>query len=71
MQENWQDDQLSYHVVPAHPVVLESTYHNLYSIYELLEQGLVLQNQKCRISLTQGKNRIFKRSLSEDPVLIV
>jgi hypothetical protein len=46
---------------------------NIYSIYELLEhvKGPVLKNQSCRISVTQGNNRISERSLSEDPALIV
>ena len=38
--------------VLAHP--------NIYPIYELLAcvKGLVLQIQSCRISMTQGNNRI-------------
>ena len=45
---------------------------NSYPIYEVLEnmKGSVLQIQKCRIPMTQGNNRIFERSPSEDPVLI-
>ena len=34
-------------------------------------KGSVLQIQNYRISMTQGNNRISKRSPSEDPVLIV
>jgi hypothetical protein len=48
-------------------------YPNIYPICELLElvKGLVLQNQSCRISMTQGSNRISKRSPNEDSGLIV
>ena len=51
----------------------ELAHPNIYPIYELLEcmKGLVLQIQNYRISMTQGNNRISKRSPSEDPVLIV
>ena len=51
----------------------ELAHPNIYPIYELLEcmKGPVLQIQSCRISMTQGNNRISKRSPSEDPVLIV
>ena len=50
----------------------ELTHPNIYSIYELLEhvKGPVLQIQSCRISMTQGNNRISERSPSEVPVLI-
>ena len=46
---------------------------NIYPIYELLEcmKGLVLQIQNYRISMTQGNNRIFEKSLSAVLVLIV
>jgi hypothetical protein len=46
---------------------------NIYPICELLEgmKGPVLQNQNCRISMTQGNNRMSERSLGEDPVLKV
>ena len=45
---------------------------NIYPTNELLEcmKGLVLQIQNYRISMTQGNNRISKRSPSEVPVLI-
>ena len=45
---------------------------NIYPLYELLEhmKGPVLQNQSCKICMTQGNNRISKKSHSEDPVLI-
>ena len=51
----------------------ELSLSNIHSISELLEcmKGLVLQIQNFRISMTQGNNRIFKRSPSEVPVLII
>ena len=51
----------------------ELVHLNIYPIYELLEHGKgpVLWIQSCRISMTQGNNRISERSPSEDPVLIV
>ena len=51
----------------------ELTHPNIYPIYELLEcvKDPVLQSQSCRISMTQGNNRISERSPREDPVLIV
>jgi hypothetical protein len=51
----------------------ELTHPNIYPIYELLEsvKDPVLQSQSCRISRTQGNNRISERSPREDPVLIV
>ena len=38
----------------------EWAHPNIYPIYHLLEymKGLVLQIQSCRISMTQGNNRI-------------
>ena len=59
-QESWWADQLSYHPDPN-------------PIHGLLEHlnGLILQNQSCRIFMTQGNNRISKRSPGEHPVLIV
>ena len=41
-----------------------------YNLLELMK-GLVREIQSCRISRTQGNNRISERSLHEDPVLIV
>jgi hypothetical protein len=37
---------------------LELAHPNIYPIYELLEhlKALVLKNQSCRISMTQGNN---------------
>ncbi|KAL6033887.1 hypothetical protein STEG23_019606 [Scotinomys teguina] len=51
----------------------ELAHPNIHSIYELHEsvKGLVLQTQGCRISTTQGNNRISKRSPREDPGLMV
>lgn len=51
----------------------ELVHAYIFPIYELLEymKGLVLQNEICRISITQGSNRIYKRSPNGDPVLIV
>ena len=51
----------------------ESAHPIIYIICELLERvkGPVLQPQSCRISMTQGNNRITGRSPSEDPVLMV
>ena len=51
----------------------ELFHPNIYSIYELLEhvKGPVLQIQSCRISMTQGNNRISERSPNKDPVLTV
>lgn len=34
-------------------------------------EGLVLLIQSCRISITQGNNRITRRSPDKDPVLMV
>lgn len=52
---------------------LELAYPNIYLVYELLEhvKGLVLQNQSCRISMTQDNSKIPERSPGEDPVLMV
>ena len=51
----------------------ELAHTNKYPIYELLEhvKGWSLQNQSCRISMTQGSSRVWERSSSEDPVLIM
>lgn len=51
----------------------ELSHPNNYPMDELPELGksLLLQNQSCRISITQGSNRISKRNPGEDPVLIV
>jgi hypothetical protein len=45
----------------------------IYPIDEMLEhmEGLVLQIQNYRVSLTWGNNKISKRSPSDIPVLIV
>jgi hypothetical protein len=70
-QESWQTDN------PATQLQIqgfELAHLNIYSIYELLDfvKGLALQIQSCRISMTQGNNRISKRSpgRGRDPVLI-
>ena len=44
-----------------------------YPIEELLEcmKGSVLQIQNYRVSMTQGDNRISKRSPSEGPILMM
>ena len=41
-------------------------------IYELLERvkGLALQIQNCRISMTQGNNRITERKTGENLVVV-
>jgi hypothetical protein len=46
---------------------------NIYPMYEILEfvNELALQIQSSRISMTQGKNRLSEKSLSEEPVLMV
>ena len=51
----------------------ELAHPNIYPINELLvfTKGPALQIQNYRISMTQGNNRISKRSPSEVPVLIV
>ena len=51
----------------------ELAHPQIYLINELLEhvKSLVLLIQVCRISLTQGNNRISDRSPSEDLVLMV
>ena len=50
----------------------ELSHPNIYLTYELLAQeGPVLQIQSCKISMTQGNNRIPERSPSEDLVLVV
>ena len=68
-QESQQADQLR--TSQFHFQDLELAYPNIYPIGELLEsrKGLVLQIQNYRISITQGNNRICKRSPSEVPVL--
>lgn len=45
----------------------------IYPICELLKhgKGLLLQIQGCRVSMTQGNNRISERCPDEDPVLVV
>ena len=45
----------------------------MHIIFELLEyvKGPVPLIQRCRISMTQGNNRITGRSPDEDPVLMV
>lgn len=51
----------------------ELAHPNNYPMNELLELGksLLLQNQSCRISNTQGNIRISKKKPSEDSVLTV
>ena len=48
-------------------------YPNIHSICELLEhvKGPVLQILSYKISITQGGNKISKRSPTGDPVLLV
>jgi hypothetical protein len=50
----------------------ELAHPDIYTIYELPQywKGMVLQTQSCRISMTQGNNRISK-SPGEDPAFIV
>jgi hypothetical protein len=47
----------------------ELAHLKIYPIYVL--RGQVSQIQSCRISTTQGNNRVSERSLGEDSVLIV
>ena len=51
----------------------ELAYPNIYSICEFLKcmKGLALEIQSCKISMTQGNNRISERSPGEEPVLMV
>ena len=51
----------------------ELSHPQFYILCELLEcvKGSVLLIQSCRISTTQGNNRITGRSPSEDPILMV
>ena len=51
----------------------ELAHPNIHLIYDLPKhvKELVLQTQSCRISTSQGNNRISKRSPSEGPTLIV
>jgi hypothetical protein len=51
----------------------ELAHPKTYTICEPLEliKGLVLLFQSCRISMTQGNNRITGRSQDEDPILMV
>ena len=51
----------------------ELAHTKIYIICELLEhiKGPVLLIQSCRISMTQGNNRMPQRSPSEDPILMV
>jgi hypothetical protein len=46
---------------------------NIYLLYELLElvKESILHIQSCRISMTQGNNRVSERSAGENPVLIM
>lgn len=43
----------------------ELAHPNIYPTYELLERmkGQVLQNQSCRMSMTQSKNRLSQRGV--------
>lgn len=52
---------------------LESAHLNIYPISELLEHGKgpALRHNSYRISSTQPNNRIYERSLSEGPVLML
>ena len=67
----WTQDQLTSTQAQIQGFALD--HPNIYPIYELLEsvKDPVLQSQSCRISMTQGNNRISERSPSEDPVWIV
>lgn len=58
--------------IQVHIRGFELAHPNIYPIYELLEhvKGPVLQIQSFRISMTQGNNRITKRSPGEDTVLV-
>ena len=51
----------------------ELIYPNIYPTDELLEcmKWPVLQIQNYRVSMTQDKNKVSEKSLSEVPVLIV
>lgn len=50
--------EAQYHISPLKPLSLHG-------------KGPVQQNQSCRISMTQDKNRIFERRPGKDPVLMV
>ena len=51
----------------------ELSHPSIYPTYDLLERGkeLVLWNQSCRISMTQGNSTISECSFGEDPVIMV
>jgi hypothetical protein len=51
----------------------ESVHPQIYIISEWLgcKKWPVLLFQSCKISMTQGNNRITKESLNEDPILMV
>ena len=51
----------------------ELTHPTIYISCEWLGcvKGTILLIQSCRISMTQGKNRTTRRSLSKDPMLMV
>jgi hypothetical protein len=61
VQENWWAEQLSYQPKPKSRA-FELAYTNIQSIYELLEllNGSVLQNQSCRISMTQSNKQYIQ-----------
>ena len=71
IRESWHTDQLSYHHTPMQGS--ELAHPKIYIIYELLGcvKGPVLLIQSCKISMTQGNNRMTRRQPSEDPVLMV
>lgn len=56
----------------AQNLIYEFTHPNIHTIYNLQRhmKGLVLWIQICHISMTQGNNRISKKSSNEGPVSI-
>jgi hypothetical protein len=74
--KSWWADQLSFHSASDPGLLVGLPQHlriAIHCIYELLEQvkRLVLQIESCRISMTQGNNRISERSPIEGPRLIL
>ena len=55
---------------PATTQAQNQGYVLVHRIYDLLDhvKGCILQTQSCRTAMTQGNNRISKRSSREGPV---
>jgi hypothetical protein len=71
IRESWCTDQLSYQ--PGQMQGFELAHPKIYIRYEWLgcKKGQDLLIQSCRISMTQGNNRLSGRRPGEDPILMV